>query len=329
MRRRDFIGVIAGSVVARPIAARAQRAERMRRIGMLIVTTEDDPQSWSWVAAFVQGLEKLGWTVGRNLRIDYRWGIFDDERARSATAELLSLSPDLILAHSVAATRAAQQATRTVPIVFIHVSEPIAQGFVASLSHPGGNTTGFSNLEPSVGAKWLALLKEIAPHLRRIAVVFSPEGSIYPLFYRSIEAAAPKFAVEAVEAPVHGPEDVTAVAARLGREPGGGLIFLPDTLTTHYNELIVELPARHRLPAMYAFRPFSAAGGLISYGPDLVDQFRRAPTYVDRIFRGESPADLPIQQPIKFEMIINLKTAKALGLEVPTALLATADEVIE
>ena len=328
MRRRDFITLVGGAA-AWPLAARAQQPNRMRRIAMAIVTSENDPQSRSWVAAFVQGLENLGWTVGRNVQIDYRFAIFDDDRAQAAIVELLKLSPDLILAHSVVATRAAQRATRNIPIVFTHVSEPIAQGFVSNLAHPGGNTTGFTNLEPSVGTKWLELLKDTAPQMRRIAVMFSAAGSIYQPFYRSIEAAAPKFEVETIAAPLHGAEDIEAAMTGLGREANGGLILLPDTLTTRYNKLIVELAARHRLPAMYAFRLFVDAGGLMSYGPDLADQFRQAATYVDRIFRGAQPGDLPIQEPTKFQFVINLKTAKALGLDVPWHLQQLADEVIE
>jgi putative tryptophan/tyrosine transport system substrate-binding protein len=329
MRRRDFITVIVGSVIARPLTLSAQQPDRMRHIAMPFVTAENDPQSRRWVAAFVEGLETMGWKVGRNLQIDYRFGVFDDARAQAAIAELLKLSPDLILAQSVVATRAAQQATHTIPIVFTHISEPMAQGFVSNLAHPGGNTTGFSNLEPSVGAKWLELLKEISPQITRIAVMFSTAGSIYELFYRSIEAAAPTFTVETVATTLHGPEDIEVVMTDLGRNPNGGLILLPDTLTTRYSKLIVDLASRLRLPAMYAFRLFVAEGGLMSYGPDLTDQFRQASIYVDRILRGANPGDLPIQQPTKFELAINLKTSKALGLDVPPSLLATADEVIE
>jgi putative tryptophan/tyrosine transport system substrate-binding protein len=301
----------------------------MRRIAMSLVTAENDPQSRRWVAAFVEGLETLGWEVGRNLHIDYRFGVFDNERAQAAITELLKLSPDLILAHSVVATRAAQQATHTIPIVFTHVSEPIAQGFVSNLAHPGGNTTGFSNLEPSVGTKWLELIKEFSPQITYIAVMFSTAGSIYELFYHSIEAAAPKFKVDTVAAPLHGPEDIELIMTDLGRKPNGGLILLPDTLTTRYSKSIVELATRYKLPAMYAFRLFVAEGGLVSYGPDLTDQFRQAPIYVDRIFRGAKPGDLPIQQPTKFELAINLKTSKVLGLTIPPDILALADEVIE
>jgi putative tryptophan/tyrosine transport system substrate-binding protein len=328
MKRREFITVL-GAAAAWPLAAHAQQGDRVRRIGALIVLGETDPESRRRVMAFEQSLDKLGWSVGRNLMIDYRFDISDDERARVAAAELLRLAPDVILANSVVATRAAQQVTRTVPIVFTAISEPIAQGFVESIAHPGGNTTGFSNLEPSLGAKWLELLKEIAPRVMRIAVISSAAGSLHQLFYRSIEAAAPKFRVETIEVLVRGAEDIEAVITRLASEPSGGLIFPPDTVTAPHNKLIVALAERHRLPAIYAFQYFAAAGGLVSYGPNPADQFRRAATYIDRIFRGERPGDLPVQQPTKFELVINLKAARALGLEIPDKLLALADEVIE
>jgi putative ABC transport system substrate-binding protein len=327
--RRKFIAALGGTAFVWPLAARAQQGDRVRRVGVMIVIAESDPESASWIAAFLEGLGKLGWTVGRNLQIDIRWGISDDEQARAATTELLRLAPDVILANSVVATRAAQQATQTVPIVFTAVSEPVAQGFVASVAHPGGNTTGFSNFEPSVGAKWLALLKEIAPRVTRVAVMFSSAGSLSQLFYRSIEAAAPNLAVETVMAPVLGPAEIEAAMTTFGHDPGGGFIVLPDTLTTRHSKLIIDLAARYQLPVVYAFRLFAFAGGLMSYGPDLVDQFRLAAAYVDRILRGEKPGDLPVQQPTKFEFVVNLKTAKVLGLTVPLTLQAAADEVIE
>jgi putative ABC transport system substrate-binding protein len=330
LRRRDFIALLGGSAAAWPDAARAQQSNRMRRIGALMNFSESNPQSRNRVAAFQQSIEKLGWTIGRNVLIDYRWYMGDDERARAATAELLRLSPDVILAHSVGAVRAAQKATRTVPIVFTAVSEPVAQGFVAGLAHPGANTTGFTNLEPSVGGKWLELLKEIAPRVTRIAFIFNPRLSpVTSLFIRSAQVAAPKFALETVEAPVQQATEIEAVMASIGREPGGGLILPPDTFTSSQHKLIVELASRYQLPAIYAFRDFVAAGGLVSYGPDVLDQFRRAASYVDRILRGEKPGDLPVQQPTKFEFVINLKTAKALGLDVPLHLQQLADEVIE
>jgi putative tryptophan/tyrosine transport system substrate-binding protein len=328
--RREFMACLGGAAAAWPLAARAQQPERMRRIGAMILYSENDPQSRRVVTAFEQGMEKLGWTVGRNLQIDYRFGISEPASAQRATTELLNLAPDLMLAQSPSALRAAQQATHTIPIVFTAVSEPVALGFVASLAHPGGNTSGFTNLEPSVGGKWLELLKEIAPNVTHVAVMANPAVTpAFSLFYRSIEAAAARFAVETTMAPVGEAAEIEAVMTRLGREPGSGLILPPDTFVAFHYKLIAELAARNRLPAIYPFGYYAAAGGLITYGPDIPDEFRRAAAYVDRIFRGERPGDLSVQQPIKFELVINLKTAKALGLHVPQTLLALADEVIE
>jgi putative ABC transport system substrate-binding protein len=329
IRRREFIFTL-GSAAAWPLVVRAQQGERVRRIGVLMVLPESDSQSRRRIIAFQQGLEKLGWTVARNLAIDYRWGISDPDQARAATSELLGLAPDLIVANAVSALRGAQQATRTVPIVFTGVSEPVAQGFVASLARPGGNTTGFTNLEPSVGGKWVELLKDIAPRVTRVAVMFNPAStSIAAQFVRSVEAAGVKLGLETAEARVHEFAEIDAVLTRLGREPGIGLILPPDTFTGFHHKLIIELAARYRLPAIYPFAYFAVAGGLVAYGPDVTDQFRRAATYVDRIFQGEPPGDLPVQQPAKFELVINLKTATALGLDIPPTLLARADEVIE
>ena len=310
--------------------SRRTRSSSERRIGVLMVLAENAPQSQSRVTALQKGLEKLGWTIGRNLVIDYRWGVSEPEWARAAAAELLSLAPDLILANGTAAVRGAQEVTRTLPIVFVGVSEPVAQGLVASLARPGGNTTGFTNLEPSVGGKWAELLKEIAPRVTRAEVMFNPvSASLVAQFLHSIETAGARFGLETTDAHVHDPAEIELVLIRLGYEPDVGLIVTPDTFTALHHKLIVELAARYRLPAIYPFGFFAAAGGLLSYGPDVTDHFRRAAAYLDRIFRGEAPSDLPVQQPTKFELVINLKTAKALGLEVPPTLLARADEVIE
>jgi putative ABC transport system substrate-binding protein len=329
MRRRTFISLVGGAA-AWPLAARAQQGGRARRIGVLMALAENDPESRHRVTAFQQELEKLGWTVGRNLEIDYRWGVSTPERAQATTAELLGLAPDLILANATSALRGAQQGTRTIPIVFTGVSEPVAQGFVTSLARPGGNTTGFTYFEPSLGSKWVELLKDVAPHVTRVAVMFNPaSASVMAQFERSIEAAAAKFGLETVEARVHEVAEIEPVLTRLGAESGFGLIVPADTFAAFHHKLIVELAARYRLPGIYPLEYFATAGGLVSYGPDSTDQFRRAATYVDRIFRGEMVADLPVQQPIKFRFVINLKTAKALGLTVPDKLLVAADEVIE
>jgi putative tryptophan/tyrosine transport system substrate-binding protein len=328
--RRELLAAFGGAAAAWPLAAYAQQGERVRRIGALMLPAADDPEGKARAAAFEQSLGKLGWTVGHNLRIDYRWGMNDVERARAAAAELLRLAPDVILANGTPALPAVKQTTLTVPIVFTVVNEPVAMGYVASLSHPGGNVTGFSNLEPVVGTKWLELLKELAPQVRRIAVIFNPElNPSIALFVRSMDGAAQKLAVEVFTAQVHEPAEIEATMTKLGREGGGGVIFPTVNFIVFHRHLIFDLAARHRLPAIYARRFFAEDGGLISYSPDEIDQFRRAAGYINRILKGERPADLPVQQPTKFDLVINLKTARALGVHVPPTLLALADEVIE
>jgi putative ABC transport system substrate-binding protein len=330
MKRREFISLLGGAAAAWPLAARAQQSDRVRRIGVLMNTSDSDPESQVRIAAFQQGMEKLGWTIGRNIQIDYRWGIGDVERTRAAAAELLRLAPDVILSNATTATAVLQQATRTIPIVFVVVSEPVALGFVESLARPGGNMTGFAYLEPSLGAKWLELLKEIAPRITRVAIIYNPKTAPNAaLFSRSAEMAAKRFAIDPITISLDEASGIEPIMTSVGREPGHGLIFPPDTFSTVHRKLIVELAARHQLPAIYFQRPFTSEGGLVSYGADIPDLFRRAASYLDRILRGEKPADLPVQQPTKFELVINLKTAKALGLDVPPMLLALADEVIE
>jgi putative tryptophan/tyrosine transport system substrate-binding protein len=330
MGRREFVALLGGAAAAWPVAARAQQTERMRRIGVLMPESEGDPESQARVAMFHGRLQELGWTVGRNLRIDYRWAIGDLERTRVDAAELLRLAPDVILAVASPALATVQKATRTIPVVFVAVSEPVAQGFIQSLAHPGGNITGFTNLEPTFGGKWLELLKEIAPRVTRVAIMFNPNTAPYAaLFSRSVKAAAQKFGVEPADAAVQQLADVESVMSMLAREPGGGLIVPPDPFMAAQGKLIGELAARFQLPAVYPFRFMLAEGGLASYGVNIPDLFRHAASYVDRIFRGEKPSDLPVVQPTKFELVINLKTARALGLEIPPSLLARADEVIE
>jgi putative ABC transport system substrate-binding protein len=332
MNRRGFITLLGGAAATStswPLTARAQQPERVRRVGVLMRYEESDPEGQVRATAFRQTLEKQGWTVGRNLQIDYHWGVGDTDWIRSAAAALLRLAPDVMLANGGLAVRPVQQATRSVPIIFIGSADPVAEGYVQSLARPGGNTTGFAVLEPSVGAKLLGLLKEIAPRVARVAVMFNPDNSGGVLLSSSAAAAAQSFAVEVVAAPVNAFAEIEGVMTSRGHKPGDGLILPPDPFTNAHRKLIVELAARYRLPTIYALRSFNAEGGLMSYGVDITDLFRRAASYVDRILRGEKPADLPVQQPTKFELVINLKTAKALGLDVPQALLATADEVIE
>jgi putative tryptophan/tyrosine transport system substrate-binding protein len=330
MRRREFITLLGGAAAGWPIAARAQQPDRMRRIGWMDSFREDDANAQARLKAFQQVMEKLGWTVGGNLAIDYRWNLFDVERARIAGAEILNLAPDVVLCGGTPSALAMQRATRTVPIVFAFVTDPVGQGIVSNLARPGGNLTGFSYFEPAVAAKWLELLKEIAPRITRVAFMFNPVSSPYsPSYYQSILAAAPMFAVEPSTAVVHEMADVEQMMTRLGREPGSGIIFSPDAFIYKNRKEIIELAARHRLPAIYGLPGSAAEGGLIYYVVDIVDLSRKAAAYIDRVLRGEKPGDLPVQFPTKFELSINLRTAKALGLAVPNTLLVSADEVIE
>jgi putative tryptophan/tyrosine transport system substrate-binding protein len=328
MRRRDFIAGL-GSTAAWPVVARAQQGDRVRRIAVMMLYAESDPEAVRRMKVFEQALEMLGWTGGRKLQIDYRWNVTTLGKGRDAVTELLKLSPEVIVCASTGqALVAAQAATRTIPIVFLGITEPIGQGFVQSLAHPGGNITGFAYLEPTLGAKWLELLKEIAPGIARVAVMFNPDGT--GLFYlRYVEAAAQKFAVEVMMVPVHDPAEIASGIETFSRQQNGALIFPPDAFMSSYYKLAVELAARYRLPAIYQQRAFIDAGGLASYSVNTVEQYGPAASYVDRILRGEKPADLPVQQPTRFELIINLKTARALGLTIPETLLATADEVIQ
>jgi putative ABC transport system substrate-binding protein len=333
MRRRDFISLAGGAAVAWPVAARAQQPERMRRIGVLMLYPENDPAGQLRATAFRQGLEKLGWTVGRNLQIDYLWGVGDADWIQSVAVQLLRRAPDVILANGDAAARTVQQSTRTVPVIFIAGSDPVANGLVQSLAHPGGNLTGFSVLEPSLGTKLLELLKEIAPSVARVAILFNQDNPGNRGVSASAVAAAPRFPVEVVAVPLRESNEIEAemeaAMAQWGRKPDYGLIVLPDPSTNSHRKLIIEVAARHRLPAIHALRAATADGGLMSYGVDLPDLFRQAATYADRILKGDKPADLPVQLPTKFELVINLKTAKALGLTVPLIMQMTADEVIE
>jgi putative tryptophan/tyrosine transport system substrate-binding protein len=329
IRRREFVILLGGSAAAAwPIVARAQQPERMRRIGVLMNLAADDAEGQTRVAAFVQQLQQLGWTDGGNVRIDYRWGAIDAERIRRDVADLVAVAPDVVLASFIQGVAELQQVTRTVPIVFVTVVDPVGGGLVESLPRPGGNTTGFTLFEYGLSGKWLELLREIAPHVTRTVVLRDPRASGSGQL-GAIQGAAPSFGMELRPIDMRDAGGIERAVAAFARDSNGGLIVTGSSLAIAHRDLIITLAARHKLPAVYTHRIFVTGGGLISYGPDRVDQYRRAAWYVDRILKGEKPADLPVQAPTKYELAINLNTAKALGLEVPPMLLARADEVIE
>ena len=329
VRRRQFITLFGGAVAAWPLAARAQQGERVRRIGVLIYQAADDAEGQARLAAFTQALKQLGWSDGRNLRIDTRWATAEDILRRHA-AELVALAPDVLVAASGTATVAPLlQATRTVPIVFVITIDPVGAGFVASLAKPGGNATGFMAYEYSMSGKWLELLKEIAPRVTRAAVLRDPAVASGIGQFGAVQIVAPSFGVELIPVDVRDAGEIERAVAAFAPRSNGGLIVTASALGTVHRQLIIALAARHKLPAVYFNRAYVTAGGLISYAPDVIDEYRRAAGYVDRILKGEKPADLPVQAPTKYELIVNLKTAKALGLDVPATLLARADEVIE
>ena len=330
MRRREFITLVGGAAVSWPITSHAQKSDKTRLIGVLISYPESDRTGRSEVAAFRGGLAKLGWTEGSTLRIELRWGNADPDRIRTLAKELIDLRPDVILSQSTIVTAALARETRTIPIVFVNVGDPIASGFAASLARPGGNITGFTVEAPAHGGKWVELLKEIAPRTVRMALLFNPASAV-PLqyFMPSIQAAASSLAIQISNAPVHAKDEIEGVVAAQARNPGGGLIAMPDTFNTTNREPIIALAARYGVPTIYYNRIFTESGGLMTYGPDYVEQFRQVPEYINRILKGEKPADLPIQAPTKFELVINLKTAKAMDLDMPPLLLGRADDVIE
>jgi putative ABC transport system substrate-binding protein len=329
IRRRKFLATLLGGAAAWPLAAQAQLTERMRRIGLLMGAA-DDPEGQARVTALKQGLQDLGWTDGRNIQIETRFGGADAGRIRDQAAELVALAPDVLVGQTTPVVRALRQATSSIPIVVATVNDPVEQGFVSSLAHPGGNITGFMFIDFQMVGKWLEMLKEAAPGVARAALMFNPDTSpYYYLYLRSFEAVPRSVAVEVTAAPVRDTAEVEEAIAKLGRQPGGGLIVPPDAFTLVHHQLLIRLAQQHRLPAVYAFRTHVAEGALMSYGPDPYDSFRRSASYVDRILKGAKPADLPVQQPTKFELAINLKTAKALGLQIPDKLVAIADEVIE
>jgi putative tryptophan/tyrosine transport system substrate-binding protein len=329
-RRRDFIKVIASSAIAWPLAGQAQQAEEVHRISVFEAFDAIDPQKQRRMLAFLQSLQGLGWIEGGNVRIEYRWGGTDPERVRSVTVELVKRKPDVILASGSFVVRLLQRETQTIPIVFTQVADPVANGFVASLAHPGGNITGLTSAAYPAGAdRSLELLTSVAPRIGHATIVLNPDQASHAGIRHAIEAAARPLNVQTTSAEVRTAADITRAIEASGHEPNGGLIVLPSPITTVHRTLIVELAARRRLPAIYPYRADVVSGGLMSYGADPVDQHRRAASYVDRILRGAKPADLPVEQPNRFELVINLKTAKALGLEIPATVLARADEVIE
>jgi ABC-type uncharacterized transport system substrate-binding protein len=329
MRRRELMTLLGGAAITWPLAARAQPRERLRRIGVLMNLAADDPESQTRLAAFAQGLQQSGWTVGQNLEVDYRWGGGNADTMRKHAAELVALAPDVILAHSSAAVAPLLQATRNVPIVFTIVADPVGAGYIDSLARPGGNATGFTNFEYSIAAKWLELLRDIAPGVRRAAILRESAIAAGPAQFGAIQAVAPSLGMELRPIELRDAGEIERAIDVFAQGSNGGLVVTGSPAAVVHRGLIIALAARHRLPAVYNTRIYAAAGGLISYGPDFVDQFRHAASYVDRILKGEKPADLPVQAPVKYDLAVNLKTARTLGLHVPASVLARADEVIE
>jgi putative tryptophan/tyrosine transport system substrate-binding protein len=329
VRRRDFITLLGGAAAAWPLAARAQQTERVRHIGVLVSLPANDPEMQLWLAAFQKGLESLGWSEGRNVRIDHRFYTPGADQVQVPAKELVALQPDVILAEGTSTVAALKRESRAIPIVFVAVSDPIGSGFIASLARPGGNVTGVMQYEAGITGKWLAMLKEIAPGTSRAALLANPRATAYDYFLRAAETAASSLAIDVVPSPVENIADIEHAIESFARAPNGGLVLPPDTTTIAQRHAIVALADRHRLPAIYSVRAFVAAGGLMSYSTDRRDMYRQTASYIDRILRGANPADLPVQAPTKYETAINLKTAKALGLTVPSGLLVAADEVIE
>jgi putative tryptophan/tyrosine transport system substrate-binding protein len=329
MRRREFIAILGGAAACWPLGARAQQSNRPRLVGVLFAMAPGDPEAEMRVKAFETGLRELGWVEGRNMRLEYRWAPRDSSLLLSQATELVSLGPDVILATGTPVVAALRQGNPP-PVVFVQVTDPIGNGFVPNLARPGGYLTGFTSFEFTVGSKWLEALKHVAPAVQRVALIFNPDTAPFAhLFWQPVVEAAPAFDVEPIQTPVRDAGEIKHAIETFAREVNGGLMVLPDVSTTNYRDLIIALAARHRLPAVYPFRYFAASGGLMSYGIDLADVYRRAASYVDRILKGAAPGELPVQAPSKFELVINLKTANALGLTVPPLWLGRADEVIE
>jgi putative tryptophan/tyrosine transport system substrate-binding protein len=330
MQRREFITLLGGATAAWPLAARGQQGERVRRLGVLMYTAESDDEGQSGLAAFQEELGKVGWTKGRNIQIDVRWAAADIESMKRFAKELAGLQPDLILTSSTPAAGAMLQQTRTIPIVFALVADPVGSRYVASLPRPGGNVTGFAPIVGALGGKWVQLLKDIAPRLTKVALLFNPPTATFiDGFLNPFKTAAASLGIEAIVAPVHDMREVESRVTTQAREPNSGLVVIPDAFTISHRAEIISLAAHYRVPAVYWSRSFAELGGLITYGPFIIDEYRRAASYADRILKGENPADLPVQAPTRYELVINSKTAKALGLTIPPSLLATADEVIE
>ena len=329
MRRREFIAGL-GSAAAWPLAARAQQGDRARHVGVLMSVVQEDPGGPADVTAFRQGLADLGWIEGRNIDIEFRWPGGDIERVQTFAKELVGLRRDVLIGRSTPTTAALKHETVTIPIIFVNVPEPVEQGFVQSLARPGGNVTGFTNFEASIGGKWLQLLKEVDPRIARVAVIYNPQTAPFAgLYLRSVESAAPTFVVETVAMPIQGDADIEAALTMFARQPSGGLIAIPDSFTLQHRDRIIALAARYRLPALYANSSAIPSGGLMAYAVDTRDTMQRAAGYVDRILKGAKPGDLPVQQAARFQLSINLKTAKAMGLDIAPNLIARADEVIE
>jgi putative tryptophan/tyrosine transport system substrate-binding protein len=330
MRRREFITLLGGAV-AWPLASRAQQGERVRRIGVLMGIAVGDQQTRPYLQGFQRALQELGWIEGRNIQVDYRFGASDVDRMQRFAKDLVNSQPDLIVGHTTPGTAALARETKIIPIIFVVVSDPVGSGFVANLSRPGGNMTGFINIEASMGGKWVEFLKEVSPRIRRAAFIYNPQTAPHSYYLGPFEAAARSLGLEPMPSPVRSADDIEAVIRGLGEKPDSGLAVMPDTFTSTLQvyDLIISLAARHRVPAIYPYRYMAAAGGLLSYGTDNADLFRRTPTYIDRVLKGAKPAELPVQLPIKFEFVVNLKTARALDIDVPLKLRAFADELIE
>jgi putative ABC transport system substrate-binding protein len=326
MRRREFIAALAGATAAWPLSSQAQQADRVRRIGVMISLPESDPEAQLNAKALREGLQQVGWTEGRNIQTDYRWDVGGPERARIAVKELMALSPDIIMPATTQMLAAVKQGAGSVPVVFVNISDPVGTGFVSNLARPGGNITGFTNFEYGMGGKWLQVLQEIAPQVMRVGLITNPKNPNAALYARAIEASS---SLRLVTLPVNDAGEIERAVDGFAQERNSGLLVMPDPLTISHRELIIAGAARNRLPTAYPYRLFAASGGLFSYGTDRVDLYRRAASYVDRVLKGANPGGLPIQQPTKFELVINLKTAKDLGLNVPLPLLGRADEVIE